>query len=202
MEPSLTRPRGGHTSHPRLPRRGFLRIAIALVVGVALVGFAATPARAQTAPIDLGSGIVINSLNLDGINYDAATGLLTATSGTVTGTLAGLPFTTDIQNFQVQAMPGGGDPAAGCSVLDLTLGPINLALLGLHVDTSPICLSLTAFQGQGLLGDLLCGLAGGDLTLLNGLPEALTQVLNGALSQGGASQQQVAQDVCSGDCDV
>ena len=185
---------------PSLPRRGFLRIATTLVLGVALVGVAATPARAQTLP-PAGSGIVIDTLNLTGINYDAATGLLTATGGTVTGTIAGLPFSTDVSNFQVQLTPDPTDPDMGCSVLDLTLGPINLALLGLHVDTSPICLSLTAFQGQGLLGDLLCGLAGGDLDLLGGLPGALTEVLNGALSQGGTSQQ-VAEDVCSGEIDV
>ena len=182
-------------------RRHFLAAATAVVVALGTLTFPA-PARAQTPPIDLGSGIVIDTLNLTGINYDAATGLLTAERGNVTGTIGGLPFQTDIENFQVQLMPDG-DPSGGCSVLDLQLGPINLALLGLHVDTSPICLSITAFQGQGLLGDLLCGLAGGDLDLLGGLPNVLTQVLNGALSQGGASQQvDPAEDVCSGECDV
>jgi len=95
------------------------------------------------------------------------------------------------------------DPDMGCSVLDLTLGPINLAVLGLHVDTSPICLTLTAFPDQGILGQLLCGLAGGDLDLLGGLPVALTQVLNGALSSGGPSAAvAAADDVCSGEIDV
>ena len=190
-----------HSLPLSLPRRGFLAAVTAAVVAVATFSVPA-PARAQTPPIDLGSGIVIDTLNLEGINYDAATGLLTATSGTVTGTIAGLPFTTDIENFQVELMPGT-DEEEGCSVLDLQLAPINLALLGLHVDTSPICLSITAFQGQGLLGDLLCGLAGGDLDLLGGLPNVLTQVLNGTLSQGGPSQQvDPADDVCSGECDV
>jgi hypothetical protein len=165
------------------------------------VGVAATPARAQTPPIDLGSGIVIDTLNLTGINYNAATGLLTATGGTVTGTLGGLPFTTDIENFQIQLVPDPTNPDMGCAVLDLTLAPINLALLGLHVDTSPICLSLTAFPDQGLLGQLLCGLAGGNLDLLNGLPGALTQVLGTALQVGEPSTQQV-EDVCSGEIDV
>jgi len=48
-----------------------------------------------------------------------------------------------------------------CPILNLELGPINLNLLGLHVDTSQICLDITAHEGEGLLGDLLCGLSGG-----------------------------------------
>jgi len=54
---------------------------------------------------------------------------------------------------------------ADCPILHLDLGPINLNLLGLHVDTSEICLDVTAHQGEGLLGDLLCGLTNGDLGL-------------------------------------
>ena len=45
-----------------------------------------------------------------------------------------------------------------CPVLDLSLGPIHLSLLGLNVDTSAICLKITAHQGQGLLGDILCSI--------------------------------------------
>ena len=52
-----------------------------------------------------------------------------------------------------------------CPILNLHLGPINLSLLGLNVDTSPICLDVTAHAGQGLLGDLLCGIS----TLLSGV---------------------------------
>ena len=59
-----------------------------------------------------------------------------------------------------QAVPG-----EDCQILHLQLGPINLNLLGLHVDTSQICLDVTAHQGEGLLGDLLCGLTGDGLDL-------------------------------------
>lgn len=48
---------------------------------------------------------------------------------------------------------------AACPILDLRLGPIDLNLLGLRVETSPICLEVTAYQGGGLLGDLLCSVA-------------------------------------------
>ncbi len=54
-----------------------------------------------------------------------------------------------------------------CRVLNLVLGPLDLNLLGLVVElygpnrTSPITLSITSFPGQGVLGDLFCGLSGG-----------------------------------------
>jgi hypothetical protein len=64
--------------------------------------------------------------------------------------------------------------ASGCPILNLELAPIDLNLLGLVVQTSPICLDLTAIPGGGLLGDLLCSVA----NLLNGgLP--LNQILSG-----------------------
>jgi hypothetical protein len=56
-----------------------------------------------------------------------------------------------------------------CNILNLEVGEIHLDLLGLNVDTSEICLRVTAEPGQGhLLGNLLCGLSdllngGGDL---------------------------------------
>jgi hypothetical protein len=84
------------------------------------------------------------------------------------------------------------------------LGPINLDLLGLVVETSPICLKLTAYDNAGLLGDLLCSVANllnGGLNLdqilgglgvgtvpgltnlqLAGLLGGVTALLNGALS--------------------
>jgi hypothetical protein len=92
-------------------------------------------------------------------------------------------------------------PGATCPVLDLSLGPINLSLLGLNVDTSPICLEITATQGGGLLGDLLCSIANllnggssladilGGLTSaqLNTLNSGLTTVLNQVLAQATSS---------------
>lgn len=48
-----------------------------------------------------------------------------------------------------------------CSVLDLTLGPLHLNLLGLVIDLNKIHLTITATQGGGILGNLFCGLANG-----------------------------------------
>jgi hypothetical protein len=79
-----------------------------------------------------------------------------------------------------------GSPAAQAStstpILDLQLNPIHLNLLGLQVDTSAICLDITAQSGSGnLLGNLLADVAN---LLNNGLP--LNQVL-GTLESGDLS---------------
>ncbi len=55
--------------------------------------------------------------------------------------------------------------APSCSVLNLTLGPLNLNLLGLVVTLNQVHLTITAVPGAGnLLGNLLCAVA----NLLNG----------------------------------
>src|SRR5690242_18022095 len=54
-----------------------------------------------------------------------------------------------------------------CQVLKLVLGPLHLDLLGLVVDlygktrTDPVIVTINAQPSKGLLGQLLCGLAGG-----------------------------------------
>jgi len=170
------------------------RIATTFVLAAVCAGAAPRPAAAQP--------VVIDSLNLEGVNYDAATGLLTATGGTVTGTLGGLPFTTDITDFALQDLPGNGKR---CAILHLELAPVHIALLGLHVDTSQICLDITAFHNRGVLGDLLCGLADGDLELLgssdllDGLGELLTAALERAHHPHGGGGNG---DVCTGECEV
>jgi hypothetical protein len=57
--------------------------------------------------------------------------------------------------------------APSCRVLNLILGPLDLNLLGLVVElygpnrNAPVTLAITSFPGQGVLGDLFCGLSGG-----------------------------------------
>jgi len=106
-------------------------------------------------------------------------GVLTATgvaTAVVNGQTTTVPFAAPVQ---ITAQPA---QAGTCPVLDLMLGPIDLNLLGLEVTTSPICLTITATQGGGLLGDLLCGLG----NLLN---QGLT--VPQALSPGGLPAAQV-----------
>jgi hypothetical protein len=69
---------------------------------------------------------------------------------------------------------------ASCTILDLTIQPIHLDLLGLVVDTDTIHLEITAQQGPGnLLGNLLCGIAGllDQGVPLNQLANTLNQLL-------------------------
>jgi hypothetical protein len=75
-----------------------------------------------------------------------------------------------------------------CQILDLILGPLHLDLLGLVVDlygrtkSDPVHVTITGEPGHGLLGDLLCSLAGGGnvtslaqlQSLLRGLGVSLT----------------------------
>lgn len=67
-----------------------------------------------------------------------------------------------------------------CQVLKLILGPLHLDLLGLNVDLygkdkqSPVTVTIAALPGKGLLGDVLCSLAGGaSITSLAGLQDVL-----------------------------
>jgi hypothetical protein len=62
-----------------------------------------------------------------------------------------------------------------CTVLHLTLGPLDLNLLGLLVHLNQVVLTIDAAAGGGLLGDLLCGVA----NLLEGV--ALLGTLNNIL---------------------
>jgi hypothetical protein len=71
---------------------------------------------------------------------------------------------------------------ATCEILDLVLGPIDLTLLGLRLQVNQIHIQLTAQQGGGLLGDLLCAIAnllngGGILGQLGQLVNLLNQLL-------------------------
>ena len=61
-----------------------------------------------------------------------------------------------------------------CNVLNLTLGPLDLNLLGLRVQLNQVVLNITAIPGGGLLGDLLCGLAGGPVPAI---PTGLQQII-------------------------
>jgi len=109
---------------------------------------------------------------------------ITIQSVTVTGgqlMANGLVGTTPFQS-PITLTPGAIPEGSSCPILNLSLGPINLDLLGLNVDTSPICLDITAVPGtSALLGNLLCSIAG---------------LLNGGLSQSavlaGLTQQDLA----------
>ena len=113
-------------------------------------------------------------------------GILTA-SGIFSGfvTPSGGSATAVTQNFTgipVTAI----DPS--CSILTLTLGPLNLNLLGLVVTLNQVHLTISAIPGAGnLLGNLLCDIAnllnpGGPVSGLSSLLTSLVAALNSLLS--------------------
>jgi hypothetical protein len=77
--------------------------------------------------------------------------------------------------------------AATCEILDLTLGPLDLNLLGLVVHLNQVHLTIDAQSGPGnLLGNLLCAVVG---ILDNGLSlnllRDLLNVIVGVINQLG-----------------
>jgi hypothetical protein len=103
----------------------------------------------------------------------AAVGQLT---GTLTNTATGV-----VQNVSQQVVLPITDATGTCQILDLTLGPLDLDLLGLVVHLDTVHLNITAESGPGnLLGNLLCGIAG---LLDSGLTtNSLVTLLNQLLS--------------------
>lgn len=95
-------------------------------------------------------------------------------------TPAGLAVTQ--VTMPVALATGGGEAAAitaqqaTCEVLELTLGPLDLNLLGLQIHLDTVHLNVDANPFGGLLGQLLCGIA--NLLNLGDIPDVL-----GALNQ-------------------
>jgi hypothetical protein len=142
-----------------------------LFTAVMLAGLGAPQINAAPKTDDISNIIpTVNSITLQNGQL-IATGTASVTRNGKTTTV---PFTAPV-NLAL----GQGTNAAGCPILNLSLGPIDLNLLGLVVQTSPICLDITAIPGGGLLGDLLCGVA----NLLNG-GLSLDQILGGASLPG------------------
>ena len=104
--------------------------------------------------------------------------------GKLTGTLKNRKVSRS--NVAIPAALAGNDDAsaaqAACDILHLTLGPLDLNLLGLRVQLNEVHLDITAVPGAGnLLGNLLCALTGildqnGLLAQLGNLANGLNQV--------------------------
>jgi len=127
------------------------------------------------------------------------TSILPITINSVTTTATGgLQANASIgqTNFAIPLTLTTSQSTNGTPILNLHLGEIHLNLLGLKVDTSEICLNITAQPGPGnLLGNLLSNVTNllnqgqslgqilGNLTAnqLGTLTTGLTDVLNGAL---------------------
>jgi hypothetical protein len=101
----------------------------------------------------------------DNLTVDQATGNLVGTVNATVKTAAGstvVPVDVELELPAAAASTADGVAAAATTVpiLHLTINPIHLNVLGLHVDTSKICLNIDADPNGGLLGSLLAGLSG------------------------------------------
>jgi hypothetical protein len=155
-------------------RLAMLGVVVALVTGLAAFAATAAPAAPPTA-----TGVNATLTN--------ATGDVT---GAVAGTLSDLTFTlnqagalvlsgtfTDTAGHATDFTTTVLQAAGSCQILDLTLGPLDLNLLGLMVHLDTVHLNITAQRGPGnLLGNLLCAVAG--LLDANGGANSLVMLLN------------------------
>jgi hypothetical protein len=110
--------------------------------------------------------------------------------GTFTGTIKGSDGTDTVKKaVTVPVVGAAADPAAAaqdvqalatCPILDLSLGPLDLNLLGLVVHLDEVNLTIDAESGSGnLLGNLLCAVAGLlDGPSLPGLNDIVADLLN------------------------
>jgi hypothetical protein len=118
-----------------------------------------------------GTYVPVRSFERAGTNY--AQGVLKATLRRSDGTLVGRVVRPDV-TLPIQHSATTAAAQATCPILHLTLGPLDLNLLGLHVHLNRVVLDITAISGPGdLLGNLLCAVA----NLLNGTGLSLTQLL-------------------------
>jgi hypothetical protein len=92
-------------------------------------------------------------------------GRLVNSNGKVLKRIEGRRVVAPVQNMSVDGESTGtfdaSASAATCNILRLTLGPLDLDLLGLVVHLNRVVLVIDAESGPGnLLGNLLCAIAG------------------------------------------
>ena len=184
---------------------GIVAAVLGVVMAIAAAAAVATPSAAAAKGGSLAvpaAGTTTTGLPVTGTftitSFKKVDGVINAV-GTYTGSVNGGDPVTTTASAPVTSgngMPLGGASSAGaaapaaaaaagsCPILNLTLGPLHLDLLGLVVDLNQVNLNITAQQGPGnLLGNLLCSVAGlldntGGGTGLNGLLQAITNLLN------------------------
>jgi len=137
-----------------------LSAAVALTVAPAANSAPPSGSLAPLAPITGTVGNLAYSVTPTITGFVNQNGTLAVAGnlvGTVTDTVTGV--TTAI-NQAFTAPITAAQATGSCTILDLTLGPLHLNLLGLVVDLNQVHLTITGQTGPGnLLGNLLCGLA-------------------------------------------
>ena len=176
--------------------RMVLAAAVA-ALAVMLIG-GAGPAAAQTSTTPLTKTVKMTGTAKNGKKFKGTytikrfthSGSKLYAVGTLKGRLKGRRVTKN--NVRVPASLARPASAAqipptpnACQILNLTLQPLDLNLLGLRVRTSRIDLRVEGVPGAGnLLGNLLCGITGilDPQAATPATPSLLTQVLNALLA--------------------
>ena len=163
-----------------------LLLAVAAVLALSVSALASTASAAPTAAPTVAISPAQSGGVLDGVFTITSfavnqAGQLVA-NGVFTGTVTINGVTTAITSTVsaiVQATPGS------CPILDLTVGPLHLDLLGLVVDLNQVHLTITAESGPGnLVGNLLCTVThlldtGAAPGLIHQLIDLINQLLSG-----------------------
>lgn len=158
---------------PQLRFRLFIAFALVALIGSMTLAPLAMGAddQADAASPTLRIPITGTSVNSAGKRYTSFKGTFALTDTKVvsgrlkgTGTLRGIVTDSAGQTVgqvnQTATMPAQ-IVSSTCEILDLTLGPLDLDLLGLQVHLNRVHLNITAAAGPGnLLGNLLCAVAG------------------------------------------
>jgi hypothetical protein len=151
-------------------------VALALACALAAVAAYAASGAKAAAPSRGTVDVPISTTDATGTftisRFAKVNGVLTAigtfTGSTVNGDATATPASAPVTSANGHSLTGTATSAAAapqaaatCQILDLTLGPLHLDLLGLVVDLNQVHLTITAEQGSGnLLGNLLCAVAG------------------------------------------
>jgi len=166
---------------PRFASFALLLALCSMVLMGPLHASAATSAtNTKTVPV---VGTVAGGGAFDGtftITKFAAKGNTLTATGKLTGTITDAVGNTVGQVSQQITLPVViGD--SSCTILELTLGPLDLNLLGLMVHLDQVHLEITAQGGSGnLLGNLLCSIA--HLLDTNASLSAIANLLNQILA--------------------
>lgn len=176
----------------------FAAVVMAFVVAPALTTGATAQAAARTTTTNPTLVLPISGTGVPGTSAagDTFTGTFTVqhfthqgralfAEGVLNGTITNAAGQTvkTVSNVPATLPVTSGDPT--CSILNLTLGPLDLNLLGLMIHLNQVVLTITAQSGPGnLLGNLLCAVAnllnnGAPLGALTGLLNHVIDILNG-----------------------
>lgn len=140
----------------------FALLALLGAFVLAPVASVAAKPRSYSATVGTVTGTTATGGAFDGLftldHFVAQDGQLAAV-GTLTGTLTDTVANVSGSVNQLVTLPVL-NTSGSCQILDLTLGPLDLDLLGLQVHLDTVHLNITAQSGPGnLLGNLLCGVA-------------------------------------------